>query len=145
MSFNLKHKDVMIESMDGCSTNTNKINPLEDHQDVKWMTSLCFSHCGNNAGHEAGFPILDRFWTILQKNFSYSGKAKNNSSAKEATVAYSRPCRSQNRILSKRGHPCRRVEPQREHRLRIEVAEKLAQQKLDDDLENQQQEAAFDR
>jgi hypothetical protein len=74
----LGYKDVLAASMDGCSKNLKTISLIEEHQDLKWMMNLCFSHCGNkNAGQEARFPVLDRVCTILQKIFAYSEKAKN--------------------------------------------------------------------
>jgi hypothetical protein len=71
------HKDVTASSMDGCFTNIKIINYIDQHQDVKWMKVLCFSHCGNNGGQEAGFPVLDRFWSLLQKICGLSEKVKN--------------------------------------------------------------------
>jgi hypothetical protein len=63
--------------MDGCSRNLKTISLIEEHQNVKFMATLCFTHCGNNVRHEAGFPVLYRFWTIFQKIFAYSEKANN--------------------------------------------------------------------
>jgi hypothetical protein len=36
------------------------------------MKVLCFSHCGKNGGKEAGFPVLDRFWSLLKNIFGLS-------------------------------------------------------------------------
>jgi hypothetical protein len=64
-SVRLIDEDVTSASMDECSTNESFIKMIHDGQDVEWMLNRCFSHCANNSGDEAEFPMLDQFWALL--------------------------------------------------------------------------------
>jgi hypothetical protein len=72
----LNHHDTTSTSMDGCSTNESFVNIIEEDRIAKWMLILCFAHCGNKDGKEAGFPTLNLFWALIQKIFCQSEAAK---------------------------------------------------------------------
>lgn len=68
--------DVIALSMDGCAPNITAHRQMEEHEQVKWLLLLCLSHMASNAGKQAGFPTLKKFWTLLQKIFANSESAK---------------------------------------------------------------------
>ena len=75
------HSNVTAGMMDGCYTNiaaSNESNAVAASVgEIEWLIALCLSHCANNAGEVAGFPLLDRFWSLLQKIFSQSQGAQD--------------------------------------------------------------------
>jgi hypothetical protein len=68
--------EVIALSLDGCKANTSAHDTMEKAEDVKWLLLLCFSHMASNAGEQAGFPNLKKFWSLLQKIFPHSTAAK---------------------------------------------------------------------
>ena len=67
--------------MDRCFTNSaalNKTNELATATgEHEWLLSYCMSHLACNAGDEAGFPLLNKLWSLLQKVFAHSTNAKD--------------------------------------------------------------------
>ena len=72
--------DVAARCMDGCYTNSAAYDIFDEASDdlglVVALTALCLSHGINNAGEKANFVLLKLFWTLIQKVFSKSEKAK---------------------------------------------------------------------
>ena len=77
----LKHEEIPAAMNDGCFTNGAAHDHIGQVADVAGkvsrMISLCLSHCANNAGEQAGFVLLDLFWTLIQKIFSQSQQAQD--------------------------------------------------------------------
>jgi hypothetical protein len=78
----LSHSNAVVAMNDGCYTNGaahDKMKSVSDDAgDVSRFVSLCISHAANNAGAEASFILLALFWSLIQKIFSQSDKAKQN-------------------------------------------------------------------
>jgi hypothetical protein len=78
----LSHSNAAVAMNDGCYTNGaahDKMKSVSDDAgDVSRFVSLCISHAANNAGAEASFILLALFWSLIQKIFSQSDKAKQN-------------------------------------------------------------------
>ena len=72
--------DVAARCMDGCYTNSAACDIFDDASEdlglVVALTALCLSHGINNAGEKANFVLLKFFWSLIQKVFSKSEKAK---------------------------------------------------------------------
>ena len=77
----IRLRDVLVSMNDGCSVNIKAHERISktcnDINTLVWFVSNCMSHCASNAGKEAGFVLLDLFWSLLQKVFSNSDKAKD--------------------------------------------------------------------
>lgn len=77
----LSHESAVAAINDGCCfTNGAAHNILAQAanagDNLTRFICLCISHCASNAGKQAGFPILNLFWTVLQKVMSHSSPAK---------------------------------------------------------------------
>lgn len=76
----MSHKKAVAAMNDGCFTNGACHDILEKaaeiSDDMSRLVSLCISHCCSNAGKQAGFPLLDLFWSYIQKVMSHSDAAK---------------------------------------------------------------------
>lgn len=76
----LSHESAVAAINDGCFTNGAAHNILAQAanagDNLTRFICLCIYHCASNAGKQAGFPILNLFWMILQKVMSHSSPAK---------------------------------------------------------------------
>ena len=92
---NIKHDKAGVSCNDGCYTNgaahdkltkattiaktilkKNNASANQQSKVVHRFISLCISHCLSNTGNQAGFVVLNLFWTTLQKVFSHLDNAK---------------------------------------------------------------------
>jgi hypothetical protein len=68
-SWQLLHTDVCAVSADGCLVKLKAHLDIERDYNVKWTLNIYISHCTNNAGDQANFPMFATLWLLLMKVF----------------------------------------------------------------------------
>ena len=76
-SVRLKVEDCVAFSADGCAANVLAHERMQTVNGIVIMLCLCISHCADNAGSQAEYLVLHRFWQLLQKAFSNSDMAQS--------------------------------------------------------------------
>ena len=72
----INSKEVVGISVDVCGTNTTAHSLVEASKELQWLLLRCLSHGTSNAGKEAGFLTLSKFWGLLQNISPHSDQEK---------------------------------------------------------------------